>query len=211
MALIIFDIDGTLLQTHLVTIPAVQQVFEEFNLIAPTEERIWATFGAPVEEYEEWLASHAPGREGDVVEATNERELALIGEAGELYPGTLDILAGLRDAGHALASCSNGSVPYVNEAIDAHNLRPLLPVVRCIGQGYENKAAMIGDILACMDARPAIVVGDRSGDVTGAHANSALAVGAAYGFGGPGELDDADVRIGAITELPEAIAHLLAR
>ncbi len=208
-ALIIFDIDGTLLQAQLITTPALRRTFQDFGLAVPDEEAIQDLFGMPVEEYEAWLAAHAPGRAEAFVAAANKRELEMIREAGQLYPGVLETLTTLRDAGHVLATCSNGSVAYVDEALDAHGLRPFFEVVRCIGQGYGGKTAMIGDIMERIDARPAIVVGDRQGDVSGAQANGALSVAATYGFGAAQELEAADVAIASIRDLPGVIRTLL--
>ena len=209
-ALVIFDIDGTLLQSHLITVPAIQETFADFGLALPPVDDIQATFGLPVEEYEAWMASHAsPEQAHELVEVTNRRELELIGEAGQLYPGVLDTLAALRDAGHALATCSNGSVPYVDEALDAHGLRPFFQVCRCIGQGYDGKTAMVRDIMEHLAARPAVVVGDREGDIRGAHANGALAIAAAYGFGPPEELEDADASVRGAEEIVDAVARLV--
>lgn len=209
MALIIFDIDGTLFQSQLVTIPALQQTFEAFGLEPPTDQDIIATFGVPVEKYEAWLAQHAPGREEALVEAANKRELELIGETGELYPGAIGAMEALQAAGHVLAACSNGSVAYVDEVIRAHGLRPLFQEVRCIGQGYAGKKAMVADLMEGIAARPVAVVGDRHGDVEGAHANGAVAIGAAYGFGDDGELAEADAQIQALAELPGAVSTAL--
>jgi phosphoglycolate phosphatase-like HAD superfamily hydrolase len=208
-ALVVFDIDGTLLQTQLVTIPALQETFEEFALDVPDEADIRATFGVPVEEYEAWVAAHAPGRGAELIAAANARELELIGERGALYPGTLEVLSALRDAGHTLATCTNGSVPYADEALDAHNLRPYLALSRCIGHGYASKTAILRDIMDRLDARPAIVVGDRGGDIIAAHANGAFAIAAEYGFGSAEELKDADEQVSAMGEVPAAVERLL--
>ena len=208
-ALIIFDIDGTLLQSHLITVPAVRQAFKDFGLAVPDEDAVKATFGIPVNEYEAWLGSHAPGFAEELVSATNQRELELISECGVLYPEAIETLSVLHDAGHVLATCSNGSVDYVSEALDAHGLRPFFKLVRCIGQGYSGKSAMVRDIMDRIEARPVIVVGDREGDISAAHANSALAIAADYGFGSAKELTKADARISSLGELPDTVAGLM--
>jgi phosphoglycolate phosphatase len=208
-ALIIFDIDGTLLQSHLITVPAVRQAFKDFGLAVPDEDAVKATFGIPVNEYEAWPGSHAPGFAEDLVAATNQRELELISECGELYPGAVETLSALRDAGHALATCSNGSIDYVAEALDSHDLRPFFKLVRCIGQGYSGKTAMVRDIMDRIEARPAIVVGDREGDISAAHDNEALAVAATYGFGSAKELANADAHIASLDQLSQTIVGLI--
>ena len=86
--LIIFDVDGTLFQSHLVTVPAIQETFVAFGLRPPDHAAVLATFGIPVEVYEAWIESHGgAGRGRELVEATNRREIELIRTVGALYPG----------------------------------------------------------------------------------------------------------------------------
>lgn len=208
-ALIILDIDGTLLQTELVTVAAVRETFAAFGLPEPDTGTICATFGRPVEEYEAWLAALCPGKGRELVEATNARELELIGEAGRLYPGAREALEMLRAAGHRLALCSNGHDLYVQEFVAAYDLGAFFDVVRARGTKYPGKIEMIADILAQVPARPVFVVGDRYDDVAAAHAHGASAIAASYGFGSPEELAGADAFILTAGEIPAAVAELL--
>jgi len=207
--LIIFDVDGTLFQSHLVTVPAIQETFAAFGLRAPDHAAVLATFGIPVEVYEAWIESPgAAGRGRELVEATNRREIELIRTVGALYPGAREVLGELKAAGHLLAVCSNASVAYLDAVLETFALRPFFEVVRCIGQGFENKTAMVRDIMQRVAMRPAVVVGDRDGDVAAAHANGAIAVAAAYGFGCDVELAHAEASIGHIDELPDVVERL---
>jgi len=220
-ALVIFDIDGTLLQAHLITVPAVQRTFADYGLPIPDAEGIVSFFGRPVEEYHAWLAERCPPDLSDeVIQATDKRELELIGTEGELYPGVVDALTRLRYQGHVTASCSNGPEDYVDEALDAHGLRPLFDVSLCRGMGYESKGEMVRRIMAqygLSDGEPgfgsriAVVVGDRRDDVTAAHENGAFAIGAAYGFGSQEELAGADATVDEPCAIPDAVDALLER
>ncbi len=209
-ALIIFDIDGTLLQTDRVTVPAVQQTFAAHGLPVPDAATICSFFGKPVEDYEAWLASCcSPETAARIVDETNRRELELIGEAGELFPGMRDVLTQLAAQGYALAVCSNGPEPYVNEFLDVHRLRSFFREVRIRGPRHPGKTAMLADILRCIPVRPAVMVGDRADDIEAAHENGAFAIAAAYGFGAPEEHRAADARVHAAADLPQAIEALL--
>ncbi len=211
-ALIIFDIDGTLLQSEQVTVPAVQETFAAFGLPKPDKAAICSFFGRPVEEYEAWLAERCPPeRAAEIVEATNRRELELIGESGRLYPGTRYALADLKKAGHRLAIYSNGPGAYVEEFLDAHRVRDFFEAVCARGAKYTGKEAMIAAILEQIPVRPAIVVGDRHDDVESAHAHGAVAIAVTYGFGSPEELEEADAQITSVTQLPGTVRKLLAR
>ena len=207
-ALIIFDIDGTLLETERVTVPAVQRTFAAHGLPVPDHDTICGFFGKPVETYEAWLAEQCPpGMAPQIVAETNALELDLIGSEGRLYEDTRSVLETLH-ATCVLAVCSNGPDDYVNEFLDAHGVRPLLAAVRARGTRYSGKTEMIAEIVAMNLGRPVVVVGDRHDDIEAAHANGALAVGAAYGFGGDAELAGADARMASIRELPAIVTRL---
>lgn len=210
-ALVVFDIDGTLFQTELATVRAVHEVFAENGLPLPSAVSICSFFGRPVEDQHQWLESQCPSESGkSIVAAVDRREMELIGKAGRLYDGVAEMLERLRDGGYTLAVCSNGPVDYVNEVLDAHGLRSFFDTIRCRGMGYAGKTEMLADILAEVAVRPAIVVGDRRDDVESAHAHGALAVGAAYGFGGADELTQADAVVLNASEILSAISKLVA-
>lgn len=209
MALIIFDVDGTLFQTDRVTVPAVQRAFAAFGLPVPDAEAICSFIGRPVELYLDWLARQCPpDRAQAVVDATNRLELRLVSEEGALYPGVRELLTRLREQGHALAICSNGPEDYVTEFLDAHGVRPLVDAVRIRGLRYAGKEDMLRELLALLPARPAVMVGDRADDVAAARANGALALGAAYGFSAD-PLEDADAVVADSRDLGSALQRLL--
>ena len=58
-----------------------------------------------------------------------------------------------------------------------------------------------------LDPRATVMVGDRSHDVAGAHANSMRAIGVLWGYGGRAELEaaGADALLAAPGELPGLI------
>ncbi len=209
-ALIIFDVDGTLFQTERVTVPAVQRTFAEHGLPVPDAETICAFFGKPVEDYEAWLAEQCRPEEAlRIVEATNAREIELIGAEGRLYPGTRETLRQLSAMGCVLAVCSNGPSPYVNEFVRAHDLHAFFTAVRARDAGGLDKAAMVANILEEIPVRPAAVVGDRREDIAAARANHVLAIAARYGYAPPEEHTGADAALDHISELPGIIRAFL--
>lgn len=211
-ALIIFDVDGTLFRTELVTVPAVQRTFAAHGLPVPDAETIHAFFGKPVEEYEAWLAQQCLSDEAaQIVEETNARELELIATEGQLYPGVRETLIRLSEMRCCLAVCSNGPSPYINEFLRAQNLQHFFNTVRARDAGGMNKTAMVADIMRELFVRPAAVVGDRREDIAAAKANRALAIAARYGFAPPEEHTGADAAINEISELPDIIQTLLMR
>jgi phosphoglycolate phosphatase-like HAD superfamily hydrolase len=211
-ALIIFDIDGTLFQTELVTVPAVQRTFAAYGLPEPAAATICSFFGRPNEEYLAWLAQLAgPDRAAEIVAATNRLELELVGQEGKLYSGARQTLDVLLAEGHVLAICSNGPEDYVGEFLDRHDIRRYIAMVRARGERHDGKEAMVREILESIPTRPAIIVGDRQDDIAAAHANGALAVATTYGFGAGHELHDADACANTAEEIVAAIHALLSK
>lgn len=209
-ALLIFDIDGTLFQTQLVTIPAVQRTFADFGLPIPDEKTIRSFFGRPVEEYEAWLAEQCPPEQAArLVEATNRKELELVGEAGELYPDVRHVLEQLRNAGHLMAICSNGPEAYVAEFVRTHGLQSFFCKVLARGTRYNSKAEMAKEIRSEYPSLPLVVIGDRQDDIESAHQLGGMAIAAAYGFGSEHELRFANAVIHDFGELPAALHGLL--
>ncbi len=208
-ALIIFDIDGTLFQTDLVTVPAVQRTFAAHGLPQPDAHTICSFFGQPVQTYEAWLASLAPADNvKQIIDDTNTLELELIATEGRLYPGIPELLAQLRHDGHALAICSNGPDDYVNTFLDAHQMRQYFDIIRTRGTKYDGKKTMVKEIMGIISIRPAIVIGDRHDDIEAAHASGAYAIAACYGFGGEEESAGADKKVLAVKEIPDALRQI---
>ena len=207
--LVIFDVDGTLFQTDHVTVPAVQRTYAAYGLPIPDRRTILGFFGKSVASYEAWLAEQCPPEKAqEIVDATNALELQLIGDEGKLYPGVLETLTQLNDTGYALAICSNGPQPYVDEVLDRHNLRPFFPIVYARDSWYSGKEEMVGLILDVVTPGRFVVVGDRHDDIDAAHACKGLGIAATYGYGNEEEWKNADARLASIEELPICLAAL---
>lgn len=207
--LLIFDIDGTLLQTDTVTVPAVQQAFRDYGLPEPDKEAICFFFGKPVEDYEAWMASLCTeGKAEEVVAHANALELQCMRTCGLLYPKALETVETLHDRGYRMAICSNGPEPYVAAFVEAHGMAPFFSTVYARGTRYRDKTEMTGLILE--QHRPAAfaVIGDRHDDIEAALAHGGIGIAAAYGFGSAPEYEQAERVLASIAELPECLNTL---
>ncbi len=208
--LLIFDLDGTLFQAATVTVPAVQQGFQAHGLPVPAREKILSFFGRPGSEFHTWIRSLCPPEQGDaLVAAIDEKELALVSETGELYPGVHEVLAELRGMVGQVALCTNGPWSYVGRVLSTHGLEKYLDVVRYRQFDDDNKPAMVRELLARLPGRPALVIGDRWDDVEAAHQNGLRAIAAAYGYGSAEEWTAADAVAHAPADLPGLVRELL--
>jgi phosphoglycolate phosphatase-like HAD superfamily hydrolase len=189
---------------------ALQSVFRDHGLAAPPTEEWVDCFGMPESDFVAWLEDYGgEGRGPSLLVEIAQRELAMVPREGRLYPGVMEILSALRPRVEQMAICSNGPEAYVRTVIPSMGLDGLFDGVRWRRDGDRTKADMIADLLSQLPARPAIVIGDRAEDIAAARANGAFAVGAAYGYGRAGELEEADAVVSSAAELPEAVIRLL--
>lgn len=129
------------------------------------------------------------------------------------FPGMLDALAELTDAGVALAVATS-KPEYLAARIVAEG--PLATVVDVVvgwdpDAGRYTKADSVRGALERLgpdlDPATAAMVGDRHHDVTGAAAHGVATVGVAWGCAEPGELEDAGAA--AVVATPADLVALL--
>jgi phosphoglycolate phosphatase-like HAD superfamily hydrolase len=184
-------------------VPAVQEAFAQFGLTPASEDEIVRSIGTSMYDYEAWLKAQCVEVDADaVLETTNRLELEHVKMSASLYAGALPILETFKAAGHFIATATNAPKDYFDAVLDEHGLRPLIDLPLCKGDGFASKTVMVMRAMSTCPDRPAVVIGDRRDDVDAAHANGAMAIGAEYGYGADGELEEADARILSLARLP---------
>ncbi len=208
--LVIFDLDGTLFRADAVTVPAVIMSFETRDLTPPPESKIRYFIGRPMPEFHAWLDEVSPPGIGpEIARDVDRTEIELVPEAGDLFPGVLDVLITLRESVARMAVCTNGPRPYVEAVIKAYNLAPYFDAIRFLQHDGDDKIGMVRELLERFDERPGIVVGDRPDDIEAAHRNGLAAIAVSYGLGTPGELAAADAVADSPTDLPGLVSKLI--
>jgi phosphoglycolate phosphatase len=114
---------------------------------------------------------------------------------------------------HRLAVATSKAQHLAEPLLAALGLRERLDFVAGPGIDVhvEDKATTIRAALDALDAEPAVMVGDRSFDVVGAHANGLPAIGVTWGIGTAEELADADALVDEPAQLPAMVANMLTR
>lgn len=211
---ILFDMDGTLLQTDKLSTPAFQRTFDQLRKKGlwegktPEESEITSILGMTIDQVWKKLLS---GASEEAIEAADnfllENEIQLIHErVTDLYPGVLDTLRDLHARGAALFIASNGQEAYIDALCDEYNLKPLLTDLYSAGRfRTRTKNDLVAKLLKDYQVKKAIMVGDRHSDVEAGTSNGLLTIGCDFGFAKPGELDGADV---VITNFPQLLDHL---
>lgn len=183
--LVMFDLDGTLVETAPEITDAVNDTLRQFGWPDIDEAQIarWIGYGTGA-----LLVQAVARATGTTPEAVQGSErLAAIGTVYErwysarcgtrsrLYPQVRETLAALRAQGTALAIVTNKEARYTERVLDAHQLAPAFDRVIC-GDTLSTRKPDPAGILACLrefDATPerSLFVGDSSIDAaTARHA-----------------------------------------
>jgi phosphoglycolate phosphatase len=132
----------------------------------------------------------------------------------EVFDGIREVLRQLADD-HRLAVATSKPRAMAEPILEVLGLREHFEVVAGpdLGALAETKAATIRSALDALGPVRAVMVGDRSFDIRGAHAHGLAAIGVAWGIGGADELTaaGADVVVASPAGLPAAIGALLSR
>lgn len=207
MSWVAFDLDGTLFDSVGMTVRAVREVLARFEVDDVAEDTVRRTIGKPIEELNAWLIEEVGERYADEVVSAfvaAERELMPL-EAG-LYDGVERMLTDVRSVAGRVALYSNARVRYVTRVLDQTGIGDRFDLVRPRSPEEPGKSPIVADLVRQLGA-DGTLVGDRREDVTSAHEHGLRAIGAAYGYGDEGELDDAEATVAA----PDAIVAVLER
>ena len=144
-------------------------------------------------------------------------------ERTRVYPGILPVMEQLRRDGVRQAVATQKPEHIAQEVVARFELSAYLETVsgaaddlappRSGGGQLHDKPAIIGEALRRLGALPpdparTVMVGDRSYDADGARSHGLDCLGAAWGFAGPGELEQG---CAAVAGEPGDLAHLLRR
>ncbi|MFD2369493.1 HAD hydrolase-like protein [Brevibacillus sp. GCM10020057] len=211
---ILFDMDGTLLQTERLSTPAFQRTFDQLREAGlwegrtPDENELVNILGMTIEQVWNKLL---PGASEETIAAADrfllENEIRLIRErVTDLYPGVVETMRDLYQRGVAMFIASNGQEAYIDALCEEYGLKPLLTDLYSAGRfRTHTKNDLVAKLLADYQVQKGVMVGDRRSDIEAGKTNGLFTIGCDFGFANPGELDEADV---VITKFPQLLNHL---
>lgn len=183
---ILFDLDGTLLNTTIGVIEAVKITIEQLNLKMPSEE-ILATFvGPPMQNS---FMKHF-GMEADkALECANlfranYKEYSLF--SAELYPNVIDLLSSLKQNGFKVAVATYKSHDNAMAILEKFGIMKFCDFA--MGSDLEGKLTKTDIVNECIKQlnstkEETVLIGDSSADSKGALEAGIDFIGLTYGFG----------------------------
>jgi phosphoglycolate phosphatase len=204
--LAIFDIDGTLHKTEVMSRVAYSIVMPELGLPVPKRELLISTYGCNTEEIIRRLGI-PEDRQAAFLKRIDQEEIAQLKRVGECYEGIAERLLRLHGAGIEISVCSLCSPAYMEAFLNHFALGDLISCKRNEASGGE-KTQLLQQILDERKPDKAVMVGDRAFDIDAAKSNGIASIGCLYGYA-PEELNDADVAVSNVPELYNAIQRLL--
>ena len=185
---LIFDMDGTLIDTAKATIPACQEIARQLNMPVARREDIRKTIGwSELEFYQKLYPSQDSQllkQYGALVEAYEARLIKKLG-ADLVFPGIFDLLDLLSAEGHFLAIASTGSVSHVDVVMQATGLLQYFQIIKC---NEPVKTAMVSHIIETQKESSWLMIGDKSKDAAAAAENGIESIGVRFGYGTEDEL-----------------------
>jgi phosphoglycolate phosphatase len=202
----VFDLDGTLVDSRRAIVRAVAQGVarvlqrHEIEDQLPDEAAIMDAMGLPpVEYYRRILPPQLAHLAPEVKESATAAEVeALARGEGKLYPAVEETLQALHTRGVRLAIVSNAQEPYFRACLRYLKLSAFVEHAECheeLPTGIAGgKPVLLRRALQKLGvaAVKSVMVGDRREDIAAGRELGSKTVGLSYGFARAGELEDAD-------------------
>ena len=182
--LIVFDWDGTLIDSAGAIAECIQEAARDLGLGIPDRERARHVIGLGLQESLQLAVPDLPShRTREFVEAYRRHFLANE-HSMQLFPGIEALLEALRSRGHRLAVATGKSRRGLDRALEASGLRAQFEATRCADETTPKPdPAMLHELMDELGAAPAeaLMIGDTTHDLQMASAARVDAVAVCYG------------------------------
>ncbi|MBU2959828.1 HAD-IA family hydrolase [Citreicella sp. C3M06] len=216
LKLVIFDVDGTLVDSQADILASMRVAFEEIGIAAPSREEILSIVGLSLPLAVETLVPGVPAAARDqMVEAykASYRGLRIAkgtAQSSPLYPHVREVLEELHAIPHLLLGIATGkSRRGLDKLLDGHDMRHLFITQQC-ADDHPSKPhpAMLHAALrdAGVGAADAVMLGDTSFDMEMAQAAGIRGIGVSWGYHPPARLSAAQTILDDIRALPGLLA-----
>lgn len=182
--LIVFDWDGTLIDSAATIVACIQESSRDLGLPVPRAEQASHVIGLGLQDALRLAVPELPAEQTMAFVARYRAHFLAHEDEMQLFAGVETLLEGLRARGHRLAIATGKSRRGLERALDASGLRGHFVASRCADETRPKPhPAMLNEIMAelAVPARAALMVGDTSHDLEMAREAKVDAVAVAYG------------------------------
>ena len=208
--LVLFDLDGTLVDSTPGIWASIRVAAASLGLPAPTPAQLTAMVGPPLEEGFAGTFGLAGTDVDRAVRAYRDHYSAGAMFDAAVYPGIPGLLARLRTDGAVLAVATSKPEPFAVRVLEHVGLLAAFHSVHgaTLDGAVRHKEQVVAAALAAHpDGERPVLVGDRLHDVLGARAHGLPCIGAGWGPAPAGELEAAGAV--AVATSPEQVPALL--
>ncbi len=206
--LVVFDLDGTLNQTEIYAVKALEKALEHFNVRDVPYEKLIGTFGGRIDDYIHDFVTDPTSEDLEMfIKLLDSYEEEFIKEFHAEYDGVTKLLTDLRAKGYKTAICSNAYLNYIEMVLDVLNLNHLIDYIQPLEVDM-NKVTTLRKLINYVAPEKVVMVGDRHFDKQAARENNIPFIGCLYGFN-KDEIIDADRVVSAPCEILAAVDELL--
>jgi phosphoglycolate phosphatase len=204
-SLVIFDLDGTLVDSLDDLGASINFMRTEFGLAPLTLEQVRGAIGKGARNLVTRCLPEGDGRIDAALALFLQHNGAHLAARTRLYPGARELLSALSGSGVPLALVSNKNTAHCRELLSL------------LGIAGFFQAVLGGDAVACSKPSPeplleaiartsarletTVMIGDSCNDFEAAKGAGVWSIGCRFGYGEPAELEIADVRIDALDNL----------
>ncbi|MBW8363850.1 MAG: HAD-IA family hydrolase [Rhizobium sp.] len=189
--LLIFDWDGTLMDSAGVIVDSIQRACEDIGLAAPSERASRQIIGLGLIQALQTLLPHLPA--DDYPRLVERYRHHYLGRDADLplFAGVASGIRDLHESGFQLAVATGKSRIGLERALEASGLGAWFAATRCADQTHSKPhPAMVLELLDELGAGPArtLVIGDTSHDLLMASNAGVASLGVTYGAHEAGDL-----------------------
>lgn len=211
---VLFDLDGTLTDSRPGIVGGLRHALRALgHPIDETDDLTWA-IGPPTEDvFARLLAPFGDSRVAEGVALYRARYDAVGWRENAPYAGIDAMLQQFAATGWPLFVATSKRVDFAQRILDHFGFAQYFTAIHGAGLdgAHAQKAELIAHVVRLhgIDARRAVMIGDRFYDIAGAHANDMRAIGVTWGYGTREELERAGAD--ALAEGPEALLPLVEK
>lgn len=204
--LIVFDLDGTLINSLADLTDAVNHTRTSFNMSALTEYEVKECIGEGAKRLVELALPGLSEAEVQVaLQSFMDYSSKHIVDKTELYPDVIATLSTLKKKGYILTVASNKNEPHCKEILRILNADHYFDAILGAESAAERKPSP-APILHLMkqfavSAPETVMVGDSINDILSGKRAGVMTIGCAFGYGTQDDLRDADYTISDLQQI----------